>query len=184
MKKLLLILCVAALFAACGDDDDKGKLSPDAAVLIKPDLDAFKTVATRADASQHLSALEIVKQTWIMSFQNPTVHPGAGALTRGFAPEQRDFSIPALKMWGVDIINQDGEFALEFIAGEDIILENKQGDTIAYIANSTLKDAHVKIKAAYDAENYTEVYKLFDEAFTFKPTTGEEWRALKEKDMQ
>ena len=56
-----------------------------------------------------------------------------------------------------------------------------QYDTVAYIPNSVLLNAKGSIRAAYDRGDYATVYALFNKAFTFKPITGAEWRALKAK---
>jgi hypothetical protein len=61
------------------------------------------------------------------------------------------------------------------------IVKKIQHDTIAYIPNSVLRNAKGLIRAAYDKGDYTTVYALFNKAFTFKPITGAEWRALKAK---
>lgn len=53
------------------------------------------------------------------------------------------------------------------------------GDTIAYLPTSVMREAQVKIEKAFADSNYTEVYKLFNEAFRFKPITGKKWRELK-----
>lgn len=60
-------------------------------------------------------------------------------------------------------------------------LIGKQGvkDTIAYIPNAVMREAQVKIEKAFNDSNYTEVYKLFNETFRFRPITGKKWRELK-----
>ena len=65
------------------------------------------------------------------------------------------------------------------------MLIGKQGvkDTIAYIPNSVMREAQGRIEKAYNEGNYTEVYKLFNETFRFRPITGKKWRELKEKDL-
>lgn len=52
-------------------------------------------------------------------------------------------------------------------------------DTIGYIPKAVLTRARNEITAAFDREDYDECYRLFNELFIFKPTTGEKWRALK-----
>ncbi|MEG1623043.1 MAG: hypothetical protein RR330_06710, partial [Alistipes sp.] len=137
----------------------------------------------------HLTALEIVQQVNNLSYNNfkyfPTVLDG---LVRGFAYTQRDYVNERLMMWGDDIIvSTDGSLNNGFIAGEDLILnrviDEQKGtmDTIAYIKNATLRTAEAAIRKAYAEKDYATIYKLFDEAFTFVPITGAEWRALKAK---
>lgn len=52
-------------------------------------------------------------------------------------------------------------------------------DTIAYIPNAVMREAQGRIEKAYNEGNYTEVYKLFNETFRFRPITGKKWRELK-----
>jgi hypothetical protein len=159
----------------------------------------------------HLSALEIVKQADGVWFWNEPIY-GHQAVSRGFDNLQRDTLSPALKMWGTDIISQYGLYVPDFIEGVDCILDRilyvdpvtkdtaslnyyadepyailsevrTWMDTIAYIPNSVLRNAELQVKAAYANGDYTTVYKIFNEAFTFTPITGAEWRALKEQGL-
>lgn len=185
MKKIILLLSVIVFIViGCGKDDPKNQiLDPNAMVLIKPDKSAF----TRAHNPKHLSALEIVKQTWTLTYRNYNFKPEEW-YTLGFADIQRDTIKPALKMWGTDIIDQKGNFVEHFLKIYDGVLtreiSSRLYDTIGYLPNKMLKGALEKIKAEYDKKNYTEVYRLFDEAFTFRPITGAEWRELKKQDKQ
>lgn len=52
-------------------------------------------------------------------------------------------------------------------------------DTIAYIPNAVMREAQGRIEKAFNEGNYTEVYKLFNETFRFRPITGKKWRELK-----
>ena len=52
-------------------------------------------------------------------------------------------------------------------------------DTIAYLPTSVMREAQIKIEKAFNDSNYTEVYRLFNEAFRFKPITARKWRELK-----
>ena len=56
-------------------------------------------------------------------------------------------------------------------------------DTIAYLPTSIMREAQVKIEKAFADSNYTEVYRLFNEAFRFKPITAKKWRELKAKGL-
>lgn len=168
-------MAVIVAFASCEKDEieiDKGKLDPNATILIRP----AEGVTTRASVSG-LTAQEIVETTLNIKFKtqyfsnNYTEKPVVAA--RGFAESQRDLSIPALKMWGTDIIAQDGSYMREFIYGTEVYLTDHNNDTIAYIPQSVLANARNLIESAYADENYTEVYKVFDEAFTFLPIPAE-----------
>ena len=179
MKRFLILIFIVALFA-CEKDDKKGQLDPNAVVSIRPDLSA---VATKA--AWHLSNKEIVKQAYNISWYNEQVM--GTSIARGFAPTQRDTVNVRLLMWGTDIINQFGEYVTEFIGGRDFVIRRNLApsnqtpvyDTVAYIPQSVITSARGQIRAAYDDEDFTTVYTLFDNAFKFRPITGAEWRVLK-----
>ena len=170
MKKILFLLIVLFALVSCEKDPviDKGKLDPNATILIR----AGKGVKTRAFVSD-LTGLEIVEQTMNMTFKS---HYFSGIyydeikiLDRGFGDNQRDFDIPALKMFGTDIIETDGRFIKDFLYGTEFYLVNQNVDTIGYIPQSVIDNARILIETAYNDENYTEVYDLFNTAFTFLP---------------
>ena len=52
-------------------------------------------------------------------------------------------------------------------------------DTIGYIPSVILEKAKADITNAFNAENYDLCSALFEEAFTFVPITGEQWREKK-----
>ena len=175
MKKLILLLAII-LFASCEKEPiSKGKLDPNALISIRP----------AAGVKSYLSAKEIVKQTSDMSFYNLKMY--SLPIARGFAPAQRDTLNVRLMMWGTDIIDQQGLYHPNFIEGKDFVFRKAVDlghyppiyDTLAYIPNSVITEAREKIVTAFADSNYTEVYRLFDVAFTFTPITGPEWRALK-----
>lgn len=195
MKNLFLILLLAASFVGCDKEVVTFKIDPNAMITIK----AASGVRQRAVGinflgamidTTHLTALEIVKQTGIISFtdtlMNPYLTPG-----RSFASEQRDTisSTPKLLMWATDVISLTGElqtgFIGNFLQAKDVVfvrylLPNFQGaDTIAYIPNSVVRAAETAIKAAYAAKDIEACYNIFNTAYSFTPITGIEWRALK-----
>lgn len=182
MKKILFAL-VALTLLACERQPKTFILEPGTMINIKPDLAAWTRSGDSIPAdSGYLEPIEIVRQTIGLSFMNYALNDST-PLDRGFAPFQRDTisEIPSLKMFASDIINQLGEYVPEFIEAEDCILFralNNKRDTIAYIPNAVMREAETAIKIAYDAQDYEEVYRLFNEAFTFLPITGPEWRAL------
>ena len=179
MKKFLVLIFIIALFA-CEKEDKKGKLDPNAVVSIRPDLSAVPT-----KAAWHLSNKEIVKQARNLSWYNEQVM--GTSITRFFIDAHRDTVNVRLLMWGTDIIDQFGNYQIEFIEGRDFVIRrNLAGptqtpvyDTIAYMPQSVITSARGQIRAAYDNEDFTTVYTLFDNAFKFRPITGAEWRVLK-----
>jgi len=189
MKKIILLFLVSVLFASCGKDNtpaSTGKWDSNAMINLRP------AAGTKAlGDSMHLSALEIVKQTANLKFINVAVY-GNQVVGRGFSEVQRDTVSPMLKMWGTDIIDQEGNYVPDFIEASDCVLQrifngdkpNMVIDTIAYIPNSVLRLAESQIKTAYAVKDYTTCYKIFNDAFIFIPITGKEWRALKAQNLQ
>jgi len=151
-------------------ENPKGKFNPEAMITIRP----AKGVSLRSDVTG-LTALEIVQQTMGVTFRcnwfSNTYYEDVKILDRGFGENQRDYSIPALKMFGSDIIANDGVFVKDFIYGTDFFLINNELDTIGYIPQSVIDSARISIESAFADSNYVEVYKLFNEAFTFRPIT-------------
>lgn len=193
-KSLIILIASAFLFAVtgCKKDNSPKLLNPNATISIRP----AKGVKLKAEAEMpgHLSALEIVKQTSGMRYQNRYQSDELKTRARGFSEGQKDLNpdAPRLKMWGTDIISAEGELESYFIDAQDVVLERildehtpqSRLDTIAYIPNSTLRKAAQEIREAYAKSDFQQVYKLFDEAYTFIPITGAEWRALKAEGKQ
>lgn len=207
-KSLILVALVLVTIVSCTSNDEPKKVfkvDPTAMINIRISKNAVKSLTGKSVISdQHLSALEIVKQTANLNFYNIAVF-GNQQVGRGFSMPQRDTITPMLKMWGTDIISDKGELVNEFLEGNDVVLErlffviNKDTllynpiknwplehyatkvirDTVAYIPNSVMNNARTQIKAAFSNNDHQEVYRLFNEAFTFIPINGKEYRALK-----
>ncbi|MFT3904561.1 MAG: hypothetical protein QM727_15420 [Niabella sp.] len=183
MKKILLLSIFAVVLFACNKKDNpagKGKLDPNAMVLLRPSVankaaKAFSASAAnwKMDVQGSPIGLAIVKNAvairWKSKWFSNRYYEEPKVVGRGFADSQRDLSIPALKMWGTDIITQDGDFLKDFVYGTDVYLTDNNNDTIGYIPQTVIDNARATIEAAYNAQNYTEVYRLFNEAFTFLP---------------
>jgi len=178
MKKLFYIfIALALVFTACKNNEpekengngngNKGQLDPNAMILIRG------VEAQLRNQIHGLTPLQVVEQAMEITFHTHyfgnVFHEEAVTPRRGFGDHQRDFDTPALKMAGTDIITQGGIFWRDFIYGFDVYVTGSNRDTIAYIPNSILENARVLIREAFDDENYTEVYRLFNEAFTFFP---------------
>lgn len=195
MKQTLFIIASLLMFAACtADETPVFRLDPEAMISIKPDASAFPSNTMLrsgiVENPAHLSALEIVKQTSIMEYRNDAVFHGVGG--RGFSDAQVDTSAtnPCLKMWGTDIIDADGNYYPNFIEGYDVMLikflrgDPRNGrDTIGYIPKSVLRAAEDSIKKAYSESDIEAVYRVFNDAFTFRPITGAEWLELKSQGL-
>lgn len=172
MKKILfLLIVVAAVFASCDPKDVpdvKGNLDPNAMIILKP----AKGVQVRS-IETGLTALEVVQNAvnikWQSHYFDNVYYDDAKDIARTFIEEHRDLVTPALKMWGTDIINQDGEYYRDFINGFNVVITDTNNDTIAQVPDAVINSARPLIEAAYNDSNYTEVYRLFNEAFTFVP---------------
>jgi len=173
MKNILLLLLFILLIGCDPKQDEiietpKGEFNPEAMITIRP----ANGVALRSQTSG-LTALQIVQQTMAITFQSQwfsnNYSEDKRILDRGFNDAQRDYSIPALKMFGSDIITNDGTFMKEFIYGTNLYLITSELDTIAYIPQSVIDSARISIETAFTDSNYVEVYRLFNEAFTFVP---------------
>lgn len=205
MKKLLylLIALMGISLTACNSDKNDipevkkpiGKLDPSAFVRIE----AEKGVKVRATDDQYTEDGERLYTAFEVAKYGAALKP-----TGKRFGDQRDTlsQNPALLMFGTDIITMDGELHRTFIDARDnvivqfsldgkpltyddimAILDDRiyrvKEDTIAYIPNSVMDEATKKIEEAYNDSNYTEVYRLFNEAFTFKPITAKQWKRLK-----
>lgn len=171
MKKLILFLMTVVVFASCnpkGDIPDKGKLDPNAVILIKP----AKGVKLRSAVSG-LTALEVVQNAvnikWQSHWSGNQNYKVAKDIARTFMESQKDYQIPALKMLGIDVITSEGEYYRDLTYAFNVVITDAHNDTIAYVPDAVINTARPLIEAAYEDENYTEVYRLFDEAFVFYP---------------
>lgn len=192
MKKLIIIALVAIAFASCEKDEQSAfKVKATDKISIKAAASVAKSPMQKVSSVYtHLSALEIVKKTTEISL---IMHGGTYEGIKGgrsFASEQRDTisATPKLLMWATDVISLDGALGVGnggFIDATDVVFVHYNlstptlRDTIAYIPNSVLRAAEIGIKAAYEAKNIENCYTLFNEAYTFIPVTGAEWRTLK-----
>lgn len=178
MKKTLLILAVISLLS-CQKDDQ----------IVKSDIMIRgKESLTESKGSGHLSPIEISKQAFDIALKLENGNNARGAM---FLPELRDTLNGILKRWASDIIRYDNTIVPDFITSQNIVIERYTGesfdgdqewekhlDTIGYIPNSVITNAHELIMSAYEQQNWQEIYNIFNEAFIFLPITGEEYREL------
>jgi hypothetical protein len=182
MKKLFYLLIAVLLIACKGDEPQAFVIKDTDMISIRPAQGTAMKV--KRTEPTHLSALEIVRQTTIISYIWADTNKPVG---RSFASEQRDTvsATPKLLMWATDVIMLDGTLQTDFITATDVVLVHYEDktpsirDTIAYIPNATLRAAETAIRAAYEAKNIEACYTAFNTAYTFTPITGAEWRALK-----
>ncbi len=180
MKHLFYILLAALVLVSCENEPvttAKGKLDPNAMITLRYAKGDKQAVSPQKALVYDQTALEIVENAvnikfashWFSNGYNEDVQYAA----RTFG-DNRDLSIPALLMHGTDIITQDGDFYKDFIYGFDVYITDGNNDSIAYIPDSVINNARGLIEAAFNDSNYIEVYRLFNEAFTFLPLIEEE----------
>lgn len=182
MKKLIILL-VAISLLSCKDNKDQEQKRID-----KNSTIALNSQIAKSDSPTHRSPRFIVDSTTV-------IQVNGGAM--GFSEKQRDTINNRLLVWGFHVITEQGELELKFIGSRNVVFEYWPGegkpgfdsdnilrDTIAYIPNSVLDKAEAEIRAAYDAGDFETVYTLFQDAYTFIPITGAEWRALKAQGIE
>lgn len=175
MKKLLYFIAALLLFTACNSDEptiNKGRLDPTAMVKIRG-VEKSAQNSIQKTQTTGLTPLEVVQQCFQMRFhtqyESNNFMSKPIEMWRGFDAPQYDYETPALLMFGTDIIAQDGSYMKDFIYGHDMYIVDNNLDTIACIPDSVLNNARPLIEAAYNDSNFTEVYRLFNEAFIFIP---------------
>ena len=171
MKKIILFLfAIALILSSCEPDEvvDKGKLDPNAIITIKP----AKGVKTRATVTD-LTALEVVENAinikWQSNWSGNNYYDAAKDIARTFMESQKDYQTPALKMLGIDVITSEGEYYKDLTYAFNVVITDINNDTIAYVPDDVINNARPLIEEAFNDQNYTEVYRLFDEAFVFYP---------------
>src|SRR5690554_618839 len=119
MKKLLFLLMGLA-FLGCEKKEEPFKIDPDAMVLLRGDESTGKGFVNG------LTPLEVVENGVNIKIQSHyfgnIYHEDIMQITYTFAEIQKDFSIPALKMWGTSIISNEGEYYKDFTHGFNVYI--------------------------------------------------------------
>ena len=182
MRHLLPILLILFV-VSCKTDKPNGMLKQDAQISIN----VISGTAPRAesDEEQPLSPLEVVKQADAIhligyGYDNDCV--------RKILDKQRDFEGLSIRMFGNDIISESprslGQLHDFFIRAKDVYFTTVgDADTIAYVPNRVIQEAYPKVLAAYEAGDYPEVYRLFQQAYKAIPCTSKQFKELKEKGL-
>lgn len=99
----------------------------------------------------------------------------------GIKEEDKLYDTHTIRIYSNYIITQMGELSPEFIDGHDFIFYDARTpkEVVGYIPNAVMHEAGRKIKEAYKAGNYDEVYRLMQEAFVAYPLTDAEYKTLK-----
>lgn len=175
MRNLLYLLLFALLFTACDKDETKptkGKLDPDAMILVRPDESMLLKSTING-----LTPEEIVEQAYLLRTSSYWHYKGVlgyqldttymTQAERGIPDLYKDYDNNIIKMWGTDIITQFGQLDSVFLHAFDVYITNEAEDTIAKIPNEVLRTAAPLIEEAYFDEDWDEVYRLFNEAYTY-----------------
>lgn len=165
-----LIVLFALSFASCEKETNIDRFNPNAMITIRP----AKDVNTRATITG-LTALEVVEQAVSIKYQSHyfdnKYDEHIKSIARMFDEVLKDYNTPALKMYGYDVISLEGDYYRDLTYAINVVITDLKGDTIALVPDKVISDARPLIEKAYADENYTEVYRLFDEAFVFTPVS-------------
>ena len=186
---VIAVLAVLALTACNGDKPKKGQLKQGAMVYINVKQDGLKAMDGTTSTDEKLyTPAEVVRECSNFCLDDPD---GVINGLNGISDEMKDYDNNRIKMWGEQIISKDGELVEYFMKCKNVrvIAKNVPGKTnptvdegiIAYIPNKVMQEGWIKIKKAYDAGNYEEVYRLFQEVYTAIPITPSEYQKLREK---
>lgn len=77
--------------------------------------------------------------------------------------------------------SQRNYYLMRFVYGENN--EYLGTDTLAYVPNKQITDAKAKIDSLFPLEKWSEIYDIFNNAFTFIPCTGAELRELEKQGL-
>ena len=198
---LSLALFLAMAVAGCQEkpqEKEKSKvLDPGAMLYIN--VKANPTMKAETDTKDPveypiLTPREVVEQASVFLFTDPL--SGKIDANLSINDKQKDVENERIMMWGEMIINNEGSKDLSVYHLDDyffklrdlrILGSNKEegvDNIIAYIPNARMEQAEIDIKKAYEAGNYDEVYRLFQELYTALPINNDGWKALKEKGEQ
>ena len=190
MKTIYRLLAVAAVVmavAACnGKDKPNGRLEQGAMIYVNIKEKGLKAMEGDTNTEEKLyTPEEVVKEALNFCLDTPE---GVINGLNGISDEMKDFENNRIKMWGEQIIDRDGELVEYFMKCKNVrICNGKYPDKdnhrniIAYIPNKVMQEGWIKIKKAYDAGNYDEVYRLFQEVYTAIPITPSEYQKLRDK---
>lgn len=178
IKLLGLALAFGVSLASCDKDEPSKKALDPNTPLVVHVATAKNLRATTANPSAR-SIEECMTKLDILSFKTP--ENGGKETNMVVSEEKKDYSKNTIKLYSDFIISAEGKLVNYFIAGSEFVFTGRGDEIVGYIPNSVMRAAQAKIVVAYEAGNYDEVYRLFNEAFTAHPITPEEYQALKEQ---
>lgn len=203
MKRALFAILAGMMLIGC-KSDKRPNLDIYAQLTLNGSTTTPAALQTKTPPEPPYSIQTITKYASNMSFTRD--YPETPYASRGFV--RRDIEAGKLQVGQMDdvvALDKNGDYILGWIVTSnmhDVVLRacykgNEYGwpqedwadpeqerfsgkyDTIGYVPNEVIKRAEVAIHAAFDAGDYDECMRLFEEAYVFIPTTGAEWRALK-----
>lgn len=195
-KRLLMAVVAVLMVTACNTNKPNGKLEQGAMLYINVKNGNLKSMDVRATDGNNKDGLltprEIVEQAGMFVFAHPD---GRKNTNISIAPQQKDVENARIKMWGEQVINEDGTLNEYFITIRDlrIVAPNKldkdgnmlhEWNVVGYVSNATMEKAEREIRKEYKAGNYDKVYKLFQDAYTATPINLEMWEALQKEGKQ
>ena len=195
--KILAVLAVVMAVTACnGKDKPNGRLEQGAMLYINVKNGNLKSMDVRATDNKDglLTPREIVETASMFVFFDPTQNRNSNV---SILPPQKDVENERIKMWGEQVIREDGTLNEYFIMLRDVRIvapfpTDENGNPIytdkdnvtGYIPNEVMERAEKEIRKEYAAGNYDKVYKLFQDAYTATPINLEMWKALKKEGKQ
>ena len=181
----LLLSCLLLVgLVACGEKDNPGKLAPDAKLYINVVDNTMKAVddtPTPEGEQRLLTPREVVEQAGNFVF---TDKEGDDDSRFSIMDNMKDPDNARIKLWGQQIIREDGSLNDVFMLCRNIYVEPERfdvagGKIIAYIPNKVMEEAWEKIQVAYKEGRYDDVYRIFQDAYQATPITEADYLKLK-----
>lgn len=198
--KVFLLTAVAALsFLSACDDDDNGKLDPNANLYING-VDKTNKAAT---SNARYTAAEICRMDSLFLL---CYRENIGMITFDvIQPSTPHVDNPQVLI--IDSVNTRIAMraanitALDGVWGKNPFLDSESdvylmkglwergmyqaiGDTLAYVPRDQRAAVYDTLSVLFAKEDWNTVYKVFQEAMTFVPCTGEEYKALQDAGLE